>query len=152
MLCNFLVVRNGSGQVIGIVAAYQADFRNGHAYIAQYIFPDFHGVAWPLESMVIFIDYLFLVFPFRKLYGATIQNSANRFETAFGEVWIEEGRLTEHEYVNGAYVDLITVSVTRERWARHRATLEESRLLAAVEGKRPGALAMDGDKNLLRDA
>lgn len=120
VLAQFVVVRNETGEPVGTVAAYGADHRNGHVHLAAFVFPQFQRLAWPIEGTTIFLDYLFGVFPFRKVYADTLQPNAEQFSTTLSDMTKEEGRRIAHEWFDGQYVDLITYAIYREDWEAFR--------------------------------
>ena len=63
-----------------------------------------------------FIEYLFVTFPIRKVYTETLAFNASQFESALGSVFTVEGVLQEHEYYDGEYHDLTISSVSRSQW------------------------------------
>jgi RimJ/RimL family protein N-acetyltransferase len=110
--------------VLGLVACYSGDFRNGHARLAMVIDPARRELGWPLEASNLFIDYLFVTFPFRKLYGDVLE--FGHVAQTFGRrVTREEARLRAHEYHAGQYWDRVTYALYREEWFRSQAEQDQ---------------------------
>src|SRR5262249_53583526 len=65
VLVQFLVERVDSGEPLGLVVAYEATMRDRHCHIAMLFRADV--VVWPLEALVLFINFLFEEFAFNKL-------------------------------------------------------------------------------------
>jgi RimJ/RimL family protein N-acetyltransferase len=126
-----------TGQPVGIVAAYNADFRNGTAYLAAFVFPEFRRAGWPLEGVKLFLDYLFFAFPIRKLYAEVLEPNARQFGSATGSLLHEEGRLRSHEYLGGVFVDRLVLALYSEEWASwtSRFDVDDSPLLAAIRAR-----------------
>ena len=131
VLAQFVVVRLATGEPIGMVSAYRPDNRHGTAYLAAYIFMPFQRLAWPMEGLRLFVSYLFRTFPLRKLYGVALDANLDQYRSILGGVAHEEGRLRDHEYLDGRYVDLVTLALYREQWTTSAS--ENSGLLTAIE-------------------
>lgn len=132
VLAQFMVCEKSTGRPVGIVAAYGADFRNGHAHLASIVFPDHLGLGWPLEGSELFIDYLFETFGFRKLYGETLSAVMRSFPSAMTDVGREEARLLGHEYVKGELVDKVIIAIYREEWSNRRQPVSGPSKLGAA--------------------
>jgi RimJ/RimL family protein N-acetyltransferase len=118
------VVSSTTGQPMGTVTSYGADFRNGWAYVAAFLLPEFRGFGWPLEGLEIFISRVFDAFPFRRLYFDVLEPNLNQFGFDLGGIIQTIARFPSHEYVCGEYVDRIVLSIERSDWERpDRTTL-----------------------------
>jgi acyl carrier protein len=116
VLAQFVIV---DGQrVIGLVSAFQPDFRNGHAHIAVIARPDAPPGAG-MEGTSLLVEHLFSEFALRKVYAEVMAPNGDAFASGTGRVFVIEGRLTEHEYHDGAYHDMLVMAITRQRWAEH---------------------------------
>lgn len=117
VLVQFMAREVGTDAAIGTVTCYNADFRNAHAYIAIHIFPELRLRGWPLEGLVLLVNYLFFAFPFIKLYAEVVEPN---LESLRGEllrsVVHREARLRRHSFVAGEYRDRVTLAVYREEW------------------------------------
>jgi RimJ/RimL family protein N-acetyltransferase len=120
ILTQFMIINKTTGAPGGIIGAYGADFRNGHAFLVALRFPQYAGQPWMLEGFGLFVDYLFKVFPFRKLYGDTLSFNFQKFSSGLDSLLIEEGRLREHWYYDGKYWDRVTVAIYRNDWETRR--------------------------------
>lgn len=67
------------------------------------------------EGAVLFIEYLFRIWPFRKLYAEIPEYNLDSLRSML-TVWTQQGRLTEHDYLNGRYWDRYILSLTRSEW------------------------------------
>jgi RimJ/RimL family protein N-acetyltransferase len=117
VLAQFVIV-DEQRRVLGLVSAFQPDFRNGHAHIAVIAHPDAPPGAG-MEGTGLLIEHLFSEFALRKVYAEVMAPNGEAFASGAGRVFVIEGRLTEHEYLDGAYHDMLVMAITRERWAEH---------------------------------
>ena len=130
VLTQFIVERKDGRERLGLVTAYEARARDGHCHIAAIFRPDTR--IWPLESVFLFVNYLFAEFGFRKLYGEVIEYNLDAFSSAIGR-WLEpEGVLRGHELHAGRYWDVHVLALWRERFDRDR-----DRLLARITRELP---------------
>lgn len=135
VLTQHLVVETATNKVVGVVVSYGADFMNGTAKLAGFTFGPFRSLGWPVEGLRIMIDFVFYAFPLRKLYAEVLEPNLARFGRGFPGLLHEEGRLMEHAFVGGVYVDQVTLALTRERWFRDpRGHLRRSGLLDVIRG------------------
>ena len=72
VLCQFIVESISTGKPLGVVVAYGADFRNSRSHLAVISKQDIEHRVPMLEAMRIFVDYLFAVFPLKKLTAEVI--------------------------------------------------------------------------------
>lgn len=128
VLAQFIVRSIDTEESIGHVMVYRPDFQNGTAYIAQVVAPVAHGRGWALEGSALFLDYVFTMWSFRKLYGESLGYNYAQFASgASRSLFHEEGRLREHEFYGGRYWDLHFFAVYRTDWEAARAEREAQR-------------------------
>lgn len=110
------VIERSTDTLAGNVALYDFNQMAGTAKIAALIFHAQRGRGWPLEGVRLFVDLAFHQFPLRKLYMEIFSSNARSLATARSAGFEEEGRLKNHEFVDGAYCDLHIFSLTRPAW------------------------------------
>lgn len=132
VLVQFAVCQVTTGELTGTVAVYGTDFRNGHARLAAMVMPAYLQAGWPLEGIQLLLDYVFDVFPFRKLYADVLEPNLSPFRSSVGDLFRLEGRLIGHEYYAGTYLDSFTLAVHRDDWRAHRGAWHGSRLATAI--------------------
>lgn len=120
---QFIVAPKEGDEVLGLVAAYNADLQNGHCYaLMMPVAGGPTGTARVLEGMALLLDHLFLWLPLRKVYFEA--DEAESLDTAARvDGLVEEGRLRRHMFRDGEYVDLVTFALYRDQWAERRARL-----------------------------
>jgi len=122
VLGQFVIARRGAPGVVGLVTAYDVDFPNQTAHLAVLVDEEHRGRGWPLEGVVLFLNYLFEHWPFRKLYADALEFNATTYLSGAKRLFEVEGTLRKHEYYQERYWDLLVLAVYRERWEamRHR--------------------------------
>jgi RimJ/RimL family protein N-acetyltransferase len=114
---QFMIESREPEQPIGHLAAYNADLRNGTAYVAQVLHPDLVGGRYGFEAFLLFANYLLVSWPLRKLYAETTDLSIGTFASGEGSLYEIEGVLKDHELYDGRYWDGYILTFTAERLA-----------------------------------
>jgi len=117
VLAQFVLIDTRELRPIGLVYCYQPDFRNGHAHLALIMEEISNRPVVAFDAMVLFVNYVFSNWPFRNLYGEQLALNFDRFASAEGRVFVEEGRMRAHEFHAGKYWDVIISALYREDWA-----------------------------------
>ncbi|MFA1541822.1 GNAT family N-acetyltransferase [Actinomadura monticuli] len=113
VLCQFLIERSSDGEPLGLISAYNADFRNQTAYLAILMRDHRGGAIWTFDGMALFLNYLFANFNLRKIYAETSELSSWTFASGAGRYFEVEGTLREHEYYGGRYWDTYVLAFWR---------------------------------------
>jgi RimJ/RimL family protein N-acetyltransferase len=120
VLAQFIIERVENGQRLGLVVAFDANERNGWCHIAMLLDPNVAGTGWVLEAGALFVNYLFTLWNFRKLYAEVLEFNYRSFSSGGGgRFFHEEGRLKDHEFYAGRYWDLLLIALYRDDW-EHR--------------------------------
>lgn len=128
VFAQFMVVSTDTGREIGLVNAYNADYRNGLAYISIVMDPKAWRFGFGIEAVLLMVNYVFHNFPFRKLYFETLGPNYERFASGANVLFEVEGRLRAHCFVGGRYADLLTLAIYREGWSFPQLPGELARL------------------------
>jgi RimJ/RimL family protein N-acetyltransferase len=115
---QFVVEHLGDQKPIGFVQAFDPNDRNGHCHFAIVLDPALERTGWALEALLLFLDYLFTIFNFRKLYAEVPEFNYASFASGNERDFKIEGRLREHDWHAGRYWDLFFLAVYREDWER----------------------------------
>lgn len=115
VLTQYVAV-DDEGKPAGLVSAYQYNGFNRTVYLSVIVEPERVRQGLAFEALSIFVDQLFRSWDIRKVYAESIDVNYERFSSGAGRVFAEEGRLSEHEYVDGEYHDLVVLAISRERW------------------------------------
>ena len=114
---QFIVEHLPTGKPIGHVQAFDANDRNESCHFSILLDPSLDRVGWTMEALLLFLDYLFTVFNFRKLYAEVPEFNFRKLYAGAQRYAKIEGRLREHEWHAGRYWDLYFVAVYRDDWA-----------------------------------
>lgn len=119
VLSQFLVCRH-DGVAAGLVSCFEPDHRNRFAHLAALTNPEVPGATTVPRALAEFITYLFRSFELRKLYAHMLEGAYAQVASGAGRLFRCEGRLVDHEYVEGRYEDLVLLAVHRDDWCRSR--------------------------------
>jgi RimJ/RimL family protein N-acetyltransferase len=133
VLAQFVIEGVSEGQPFGLVAITSANFRDGFAYVSALGLPAAQGPGLLIEAVLLAFNYAFLTWPFRKIYMESTEDSFQFFRSGLGRFFQEEGRLREHSFWNGRYVDVLILAVYREVWEREAETLAQQLRAPASE-------------------
>jgi acyl carrier protein len=123
VLVQHVVLDAASGAPVGLIAAYDADPERGSVHLALTLDRSVRARGWPFEAVALFVDHLFRTWPLRKIYARLHGVAAASLASGLGRLFAEEGRLVEHEYVDGAWVDVHVLALSRARWETAGARL-----------------------------
>lgn len=115
VLAQFMV-ETKDGHTIGIVSSFEPDFRNRYVYIAACSHEDFEASGLVLEGVGLLVSYLFTTFDFRKVYGESLESNYAQFALGEGRLFDVEGRMKQHEYIDGHYEDFVLLAIHRDAW------------------------------------
>ncbi len=121
ILAHFLVVHLATHEVLGVVCVYNPELQHGYARFAAARFPAQRRDALFLLGVVLFLDYVFHTWNFRKLYADTPEFNLSQFRSGIGRAFTLEGVLRDHSYYGGQYWDEYILAVHRGRWIERSA-------------------------------
>jgi RimJ/RimL family protein N-acetyltransferase len=111
------VIEDAAGDLLGMVQLWHHDELSRHAQLTAFLSPDAEGRGWPLEGVLLFVDYAFAAYDLRKLYVEALEPELESYRSLVGTVLREEGRLRDHQYLFGRYVDGYLLAMYRPDFA-----------------------------------
>ena len=121
---QYVIEEKATGALAGMISVYSYRPRDQHAHLSLLLAPAARGAAWPFEAVAIFINYVFTVWPLRKLYLESLEFNYETLQSGKGIWFEEEGRLRSHEYLDGRWWDLHLMAIWRDPFlARSQALL-----------------------------
>ncbi len=115
-----VVCRRESAETVGLAQLMRVNMRDGTAHLSFALDKAYLRAGWPLEGLLLFVNYCFSTLPLRKIYFESLDLVVADFESAVGRFLQEEGRLVRHEFFDGQYYDLRILSLFRETWEENR--------------------------------
>lgn len=110
---------------LGLVQLYNYDERDGVGYLAMALTEAEQLRAWPMESILLFVNYLFSSRPLRKLYFQGADSALASYRSLIGRFLTIEAHQVAHQYSAGLLEDVRTLSLTHETWAENQDMAEK---------------------------
>jgi RimJ/RimL family protein N-acetyltransferase len=129
---QFVVIRRDGGDRIGLVQLFGYQHRDGVGQLSAFFDPPAHRAGWPLEAMFVFANYCFISWPIRKLYLESPEPVFETYASGSPSLFEVEGRLKNHEFYEGEFVDRVIAAIYRETWQSNSAILQ--RLIGPARG------------------
>jgi RimJ/RimL family protein N-acetyltransferase len=93
--------------------------RAGVAYMGVGILaPEYVGKGYGRDAIMTLLDWSFRVLNLRRVALDTLATNERAIRAYRACGFVEEGRLREHDYVDGAYVDAIVMGILRSEWEK----------------------------------
>jgi RimJ/RimL family protein N-acetyltransferase len=125
VLAQFVVEGVQSGRPLGLTAITTPNFRDGFAYFSALASDDAQGHGLMFEGVFLTFEYAFATWPFRKIYLEATEESYKTFYSGLDRFFTEEGRLKQHTFWNGRYMDLAVFAVYRDKWELFSPAIRE---------------------------
>jgi RimJ/RimL family protein N-acetyltransferase len=140
-----LLILTPRDEPIGFVQAYHLNHSQGWCRFLIYVSPEHRAAGYVLEAPMLFGDYLFSNFNFRKVYADVFEYNDDvlRMLTAGG--FVEEGRLKQHIFFGGQFWDLINLALYRRGWEELKERLGFG---IFADQQRLGGISINGDQEL----
>jgi diamine N-acetyltransferase len=108
------------GVVIGEIGLHQhINRRAGVAYLGVGIHdPEYVGKGYGRDAILTLLNWSFRILNLRRIALDTLATNERAIRAYRACGFVEEGRLREHEYVDGAYVDTLTMGILRSEWEK----------------------------------
>jgi RimJ/RimL family protein N-acetyltransferase len=116
VLAQFIIESVSQQKPLGLVAVTSPNFRDGFAYISALGAGAVQGSGLIAQGVMLAFHYAFLTWPLRKIYMESTDESYRAFASGQGRLFTEEGRLRQHVFWNGRFMDLRILAVYRETW------------------------------------
>lgn len=114
LLAQFVIESIESGEPVGQVICYNPDFGLGHAYVGAALIGRYRASGIAVEPVRLFVQYIFDVWPFHKLYFEIPEFNFQQFSSVAGGALKIEGRLVNHEYYKGRRWDRLILAAYRD--------------------------------------
>lgn len=106
--------------VIGEIRLHpHMNHRAGVAYMGIGIHaPEYVGKGYGRDAIMTLLDWSFRILNLRRIALETLATNERAIRAYRACGFVEEGRLREHEYMDGRYVDIIAMGVLRSEWEK----------------------------------
>ncbi len=114
VLTQLVATRLGHDEPVGLVAVYNANPMNKHAYLAAVVEPCLVGSGAGAEAVALFCGYVFDVWDFEKLYLELPEYNLKQFASGLDRYLKLEGRLGGHSWYGGRRWDQLILAIYRD--------------------------------------
>ncbi|WP_137287532.1 GNAT family N-acetyltransferase [Halorussus salinisoli] len=111
---NFLLCVDGREDPLGEVDLFRVE--SDHAEIAYWLLPEGRGEGYATEAVSLLLDYAFETRGLRRVFARVVDFNERSRGLLKRLGFTEEGRLRDHEYLDGEYRDVLIYGLLREEW------------------------------------
>ncbi len=105
------------GELVGRAGLFHVDLLARHAEVGLAILPAHQGLGYGKDVLRVLVDYGFRSRNLRRIHLQTLASNAAALAAYRAVGFVEEGRLREHAWVEGAYDDVVLMGVLQADWA-----------------------------------
>ena len=116
VLVQFVITRRSDDRPIGLVTCFAADMRSSVANLAIVLEHQFTPSALAGEALFLFLDYVFELWNFRKIYAEMPEFNFSSIASGASRWFTVEARVPARYWMFGQYWDNIILSIDRARW------------------------------------
>jgi RimJ/RimL family protein N-acetyltransferase len=117
---DHVFVIEADGRFVGTCNLRDVDALNRRADLGISLLPDEIGKGFGSDAIRVLLEYTFVHLNLHKLCLDTLETNEAALRAYRACGFVEEGRLREHEWASGRFVDLILMSVLRDDWLAGR--------------------------------
>lgn len=110
----------GNGELVGRCGMFAFDHLARNASIGITIGLPHRGRGYGRDAVRVLVDYAFRIRNLHRVHLDTIATNVAGQRAYVAAGFVEEGRLREHAWVDGRYVDLVQMGVLRSEWNAER--------------------------------
>lgn len=109
-----------AGELVGRCSLYQVDLHSRHADLGITVGHPYRGKGYGRDAVGVLLDYAFNKRNLHRVQLEVLATNDGAINSYVANGFVEEGRLREHAYVNGTFVDVVAMSVLRTEWLGSR--------------------------------
>jgi RimJ/RimL family protein N-acetyltransferase len=100
---TFAIEKNTTAAVLGMAQLWNYDPLSRNAHLTAFLDPAVQGRGWPLEGILLFVDYVFPAFNLHKLYFESLTPQLATYGSLAGTFLRKEAELHDHRWVHGGF-------------------------------------------------
>ena len=104
------------GELVGRCGMFGYDHLARSAEVGISFGPEHRGKGYGRDTLRVLLDYAFTKRNLRRVWLETTATNEAALRAYAAAGFVEEGRLREHAYVEGRYVDSVRMAVLRSEW------------------------------------
>ena len=115
------------GGLIGRALLFHVDDLARNAEVGIALLPEHQGRGHGKDVLRVLLDYGFRSRNLHRIHLQTLSSNEAGLRAYRAVGFVEEGRLREHAWVEGAYEDMVLMSVLRSEWSPRTAGAQTSK-------------------------
>ena len=104
------------GQLVGRASLYGFDELSRHAELGISFGPEHRGKGYGQDAIRVLLYYAFNHRNLRRVWLETVETNEVALRAYAAAGFVEEGRLREHAWVEGTFLDVVRMAVLRDEW------------------------------------
>jgi RimJ/RimL family protein N-acetyltransferase len=116
-------------KVVGHIGlkSWSWDRRTGSAEFGLSIYdPEYLGQGYGREALNLLLDWAFRIQNWRRIWCDTLGTNERAIRSYRACGFVEEGRLRQHDYHDGGYVDVVILGLLRTEWEARQPSLQRN--------------------------
>jgi RimJ/RimL family protein N-acetyltransferase len=134
VISQFAIAHHRTGEQAGLVRADNAHLLHGYAFVSIYLLPEFQMRGWPMEGLVLFVNFLFRKFGLQNLYAEVTEDYLTQYGSGIGTSFEVEACFKNRLLVNGERQNQYILTLDRERALANGAEMIERLSTAPQSG------------------
>ena len=110
------------GHLVGRALLFHVDTLARHAEAGLALLPEHQGQGYGRDVLRVLVDYAFRSRNLHRVHLQTLASNEKGLRAYRAVGFVEEGRLRDHAWVEGAYEDMVLMAVLREEWLAQTAS------------------------------
>ena len=106
------------GSLVGRAGLFAVDNLARHAEVGLSLLPEHQGKGYGRDVLRVLLGYAFRSRNLHRVHLQTLASNEQALRAYRAVGFVEEGRLRDHAWVEGAYDDVVLMAVLRQDWAQ----------------------------------
>jgi RimJ/RimL family protein N-acetyltransferase len=120
-------VIEADGMVIGGIGLHHSSRRHAVTSFGIGIYdPDYIGNGYGRDAIEALLPWVFHIQNYRRIWLETSSTNQRAIRCYRAVGFVEEGRLREHEFLDGKYIDSVLMGLLRTEWQARRALMPDT--------------------------
>lgn len=105
-------------RLVGRCSLFHEDTLARHAEVGIGLLPGVRGRGYGTDALRVLVDFAFTRRNLRRVHLGTVATNAAALACYRKVGFVEEGRMRQHAWVRGEYVDEVVMGLLRSEWSR----------------------------------
>ena len=110
----FVIELSAAKKIVGFIYCSNTNLNDSWGHVTTYIEPRYRKSGVGAKAHILFLDFLFSYYSFRKIYYDVYSYNKISIKTILNAGGVKEGELREHRFWKGKYYSLYKMAMYRE--------------------------------------